>query len=144
MNQQFLKNYLIENQRNTGSLQIYYDFSGISGFFVPNRLNENQNQFSQIVGGYTINSQYYPGVFVSCYQQSNFTGSGIFEGSNNLKVLNGLSGNNLSLFYNFGGFSCNKKFSIGSKQVQIPTGKIQVLSFIEFHINLSLLSFNLL
>jgi hypothetical protein len=131
MKLEFITGYLSENQRNTGSLDIYYDFSGISGFFVPNRLYGNQTQFNKIGGGFTANSEYHPGIFVSCYQQSGFTGSGIFEGTNNLKVLNQLSGNNLSLFYNFGALNCNKNFSIGSKQINIPTGQIQVLSYIE-------------
>jgi hypothetical protein len=131
MKLEFITGYLNENQRNTGSFEIYYDFSGISGFFVPNRLYGNQKQFNKIGGGFTVDSQYYPGIFVSCYQQSGFTGSGVFEGTNNLKVLNQLSGNNLSLFYNFGALNCNKNFSIGPKQINIPTGQIQVLSYIE-------------
>jgi hypothetical protein len=131
MKLEFITGYLSENQRNTGSLDIYYDFSGISGFFVPNRLYESQDQFNKVMGGFTVNSQYYPGIFVSCYQESGFTGSGIFEGTNTLKVLNQLSGDGISLFYNFGALTCNKNFNIGNKTVQVPTGKIQVLSYIE-------------
>lgn len=131
MKLEFITGYLTENQRNTGSLEIYYDFSGISGFFVPNRLYGNQTQFNKIGGGFTVNSEYYPGIFVSCYQESGFTGSGVFEGTNTLKVLNELSGNNSSLFYNFGALNCNKNFSIGLKEINIPTGQIQVLSYIE-------------
>lgn len=131
MNPIFLTNYLNEKQRNTGSLEIYYDFSGISGFFVPNRLYPNVSQFGQIIGGFTVDSAYSPGVFVSCYTESGITGSGIFDGINTLKVLNNLSGNNLSLFYNFSALSCDRSFTINSKQITIPTGKIQVLSYIE-------------
>jgi alpha-tubulin suppressor-like RCC1 family protein len=135
MKLEFITGYLAENQRNTGSLEILYDFSGISGFFVPNRLYDNEVQFSNIIGGFQVNKEYYPGIFVSCYQETGFTGSGIFEGVNSLKVLNNLSGDNISLFYNFGRLSCNKDFSlIGnnySKQINTPTGKIQILSYIE-------------
>ena len=127
----FFTGYLAENQRNTGSLDIYYDFSGISGFFVPNRVYGSSTQFNQVVGGFTVNDQYHPGIFVSCYQESGFTGSGIFEGTNSLKVLNEFSGDSLSLFYNFGALNCSKSFTVGSKQIQIPTGRIQVLSYIE-------------
>jgi hypothetical protein len=127
----FLTGYIYDNHRNVNSLKIYYDFSGISGFFVPNNLYKDKKQFAQVPGGYTVNSQYYPGVFVSCYQDSIFTGSGIFNGVNNLKVLNELSGNNISLLYNFGQLNCNTNFTINSRQIQIPTGKIQVLSYIE-------------
>jgi len=131
MKLEFITGYLNDNHRNTGSLQIYYDFSGISGFFVPNQLYSNQAQFNKVVGGFTVNSQYYPGIFVSCYKESGFTGSGVFEGTNTLKVLNQLSGDGISLFYNFGALSCNKSFTIADKTIQIPTGKIQVLSYIE-------------
>lgn len=131
MNSIFLTNYLNEKQRNAGSLEIYYDFSGISGFFVPNRLYPNVSQFNQIIGGFTVDDAYSPGVFVSCYTESGITGSGIFDGINTLKVLNSLSGNNLSLFYNFSALSCDRTFTINSKQITIPTGKIQVLSYIE-------------
>jgi hypothetical protein len=131
MKLEFLTGYLNDNHRSTGSLEIYYDFSGISGFFVPNQLYTNQTQFNKVVGGFTVNSQYYPGIFVSCYKESGFTGSGIFEGTNNLKVLNKLSGDGISLFYNFGALSCNKSFTVADKTVQVPTGKIQVLTYIE-------------
>jgi hypothetical protein len=131
MKLELLTGYIYENHRDPNSLKIYYDFSGISGFFVPNNLYKNQKQFAQVPGGYTVNSQYYPGVFVSCYQNSIFTGSGIFNGETNLKVLNELSGNNISLLYNFGQLNCNTNFTINSKQIQIPTGKIQILSYIE-------------
>lgn len=131
MKLEFITGYLSENQRNTGSLEIFYDFSGISGFFVPNRLYGNEVQFLNIGGGFQINKEYYPGLFISCYQETGFTGSGIFEGVNNLKAFNNLSGDNLSLFYNFGRLNCNKDFSINSKQIITPTGKIQILSYIE-------------
>lgn len=131
MKLEYLTGYLNENQINTGLLDIYYDFSGISGFFVPNRLYANQNQFNQVGGGYTVNNQYYPGIFISCYQETGFTGSGIFEGKNTLKAINELSGDNFSLFYNFGALSCNKDFTIGAKNIKEPTGYIQVLSYIE-------------
>ena len=131
MKLEFITGYLNQNQRNTGSLDIYYDFSGISGLFVPNRLYGDQDQFNKVIGGFTVNSQYYPGIFVSCYQETGFTGSGIFEGTNTLKVLNPLSGDGISLFYNFGALNCNKNFTIGNKNIQVPTGKIQVLSYIE-------------
>lgn len=131
MKLEFITGYLSQNQRNTGSLDIYYDFSGISGIFVPNRLYGNQDQFNKVIGGFTVNSQYYPGIFVSCYQETGFTGSGIFEGTNTLKVLNPLSGDGISLFYNFGALTCDKNFTIGNKNIQVPTGKIQVLSYIE-------------
>jgi hypothetical protein len=132
MKLEFLTGYLKENQRNPDSLKIYYDFSGMSGFFVPNRIYGDQTQFNSIPGGFSVNKDYYPGIFISCYKESGlFTGSGIFEGTNNLKVLNKLSGDNLSLFYNFGAMNCNKSFNVGPKQIVIPTGKIQVLSYIE-------------
>jgi hypothetical protein len=132
MKLEFLTGYLNENQRSTDSLKIYYDFSGMSGFFVPNRIYGGETQFNSVPGGFSINKNYYPGIFISCYKESGlFTGSGIFEGTNNLKVLNELSGDNLSLFYNFGALNCNKSFNIASKQIVIPTGKIQVLSYIE-------------
>jgi hypothetical protein len=131
MNIKFITGYLSENQRNTGSLEIFYDFSGISGFFVPNRFYQNEVQFSKIGGGFQVNKEYYPGIFISCYQETGFTGSGIFEGINTLKVFNNLSGDNISLFYNFGRLNCNKDFSINSKNIITPTGKIQILSYIE-------------
>jgi hypothetical protein len=131
MNIKFITGYLSENQRNTGSLEIFYDFSGISGFFVPNRFYQNEVQFSKIGGGFQVNKEYYPGIFISCYQETGFTGSGIFEGINTLKAFNNLSGDNISLFYNFGKLNCNKDFSINSKSIVTPTGKIQVLSYIE-------------
>lgn len=128
---EFITGYLNDNQKNTGSLEIFYDFSGISGFFVPNRFYDKEVQFSQINGGFQISKEYYPGIFISCYQESGITGSGIFEGKNTLKVLNDLTGDSISLFYNFGRLNCNKDFSIGPKQIITPTGKIQVLSYIE-------------
>jgi hypothetical protein len=137
MKLEFITGYLSQNQRSTGSLDIYYDFSGISGIFVPNRLYGNQDQFNKVIGGFTVNSQYYPGIFVSCYQETGFTGSGIFEGTNTLKVLNPLSGDGISLFYNFGALTCDKNFTIGNKNIQVPTGKIQVLSYIESKSNIN-------
>lgn len=131
MKLEFLTGYLAEKNVNVNSLKMYYDFSGISGFFVPNNLYKDKQQFAQVPGGFTVNSEYYPGVFVSCYQDSIFTGSGIFNGETNLKVLNPLSGNNISLLYNFGQLNCNTSFTINSRQIQIPTGKIQVLTYIE-------------
>jgi hypothetical protein len=131
MKLEFLTGYLAERNVNINSLKMYYDFSGISGFFVPNNLYKDKQQFAQVPGGFTVNSEYYPGVFVSCYQDSIFTGSGIFNGETNLKVLNPLSGNNISLLYNFGQLNCNSSFTINSRQMQIPTGKIQVLTYIE-------------
>lgn len=131
MKLRFLTGYLNENQRATGSLDIYYDFSGVSGFFVPNRVYGNQTQFNQIVGGFRLNDQYSPGIFVSCYQETGFTGSGIFEGSNTLKISNSLSGDSLTFLYNIGALNCNKEFTIGSKNIKEPTGYIQVLTYIE-------------
>jgi len=128
---EFITGYLNDNQRSTGSLEIFYDFSGISGFFVPNRFYDKEVQFSEINGGFQINKEYYPGIFISCYQESGITGSGIFDGKNTLKVLNNLTGDSIGLFYNFGRLNCNKDFSIGPKKIITPTGKIQILSYIE-------------
>ena len=113
---EFITGYLNDNQRSTGSLEIFYDFSGISGFFVPNRFYDKEVQFSQINGGFQISKEYYPGIFVSCYQESGISGSGIFEGKNTLKVLNDLTGDSISLFYNFGRLNCNKDFSMQTVQ----------------------------
>jgi hypothetical protein len=131
MKKDFIFNYLSESYKDTGILSIYYDFSGASGLFVPNNLYPINNQFGKINSNYFINNEYSPGIFVSCYNQQVYTGSGIFQGQNNLKVLNNLSGNNITLFYNFGNISCDKKFTINSQEYQIPTGYVQVLSYLE-------------
>jgi hypothetical protein len=131
MKKDFIFNYLTESYKDTGILSIYYDFSGASGLFVPNNLYPVNTQFGKINSNYFINSENSPGVFISCYNQQSYTGSGIFQGQNNLKVLNNLSGNNMTLFYNFGNISCDKNFTISSQQYQIPTGYTQVLSYLE-------------
>jgi hypothetical protein len=131
MNIQFLTGYLEKNQRNSGSLEIYYEFTGMSGLFVPNQLYQGQTQFYNIPGGFGVNGQYSPGIFSSSYQESGFTGSGVFDGITNLRVINQLTGDSISLFYNFSSYSCAKSFNIGSKSITIPTGYIQILSYIE-------------
>ena len=112
---QFLTGYLEKNQRNSGSLEIYYEFTGMSGLFVPNQLYQGQTQFYNIPGGFGVNGQYSPGIFSSSYQESGFTGSGVFDGITNLRVINQLTGDSISLFYNFSSYSCAKSFNIGSK-----------------------------
>jgi hypothetical protein len=132
---EFLTGYLEKNQRNSGSLEIYYDFIGMSGLFVPNQVYKGENQFYNIGGGFGVNGQFSPGIFSSSYQESGFTGSGVFDGTTNLRVINQLTGNSLSLFYNFSSYSCAKSFNIGAKSINIPTGYIQVLSYIESKTN---------
>lgn len=131
MNHQYITDYFLDNQKETGILKIYYDFSGISGLFVPNRLFEGSEQFGSINSNYFINKQYSPGIFISCYGQQEYTGSGIFQGGNNLKVLNNLSGDNITLFYNFSDINCDKNFTVNNINYQIPTGYTKVLSYIE-------------
>lgn len=132
---EFLTGYLEKNQRNSGSLEIYYDFTGMSGLFVPNQVYQGQNQFYNIGAGFGVNGQFSPGIFSSSYQESGFTGSGVFDGRTNLRVINQLTGDSLSLFYNFSSYSCEKSFSIGSKSITIPTGYVQILSYIESKTN---------
>ena len=125
-----------DNNRDKNALEIYYDFSGISGFFVPNRVSDGNVQFgTNNARSYYVNEQYYPGIFTSCYSLQNYTGSGLFTGTTALKVLNNLSGDNLTLFYNFGNFSCNDTFSLVSNSFagsyKVPSGKIEVLSYIK-------------
>jgi hypothetical protein len=114
MKKEFILNYLSESYKDTGILSIYYDFSGASGLFVPNNLYPINNQFGKINSNFFINKEYSPGIFISCYNEQAYTGSGVFQGQNNLKVLNNLSGNNMTLFYNFGNISCDKIFSLSS------------------------------
>lgn len=135
MNHQYITEYLLDNQKETGSLKIYYDFSGISGLFVPNRIFKDHEQFGLINSNFFVNKEYSPGIFVSCYHQQNYTGSGIFQGSNNLKVLNDLSGDAITLFYNFSDISCGKSFVINNTGYQIPTGYTKVLSYLESNDN---------
>jgi hypothetical protein len=137
MKKDFIFNYLSESYKDTGILSIYYDFSGASGLFVPNNIHPINNQFGKINSNFFINKEHSPGIFISCYNEQTYSGSGIFQGQNNLKVLNNLSGNNITLFYNFGNISCDKNFTINSQQYQIPTGSIQVLSYLESEPNSS-------
>jgi len=136
MNNQYIINYLNENNKDTNSLKIHYDFSGISGLFVPNALFLSEEQFGKINSNFFVNKEYNPGIFVSCYNEQNYTGSGIFQGKNTLKVLNNLSGDAITLFYNFGNINCGKNFTINNTGYQIPTGYTQVLSYIQSKENL--------
>jgi hypothetical protein len=131
MNNQSIISLFERDNRDPSCLEINYDFSGISGLFVPNTLFPNNEQFGSIGLNYFINEEYFPGIFISCYNQQNYTGSGIFQGENNLKVTNNLTGDSFTLFYNFGNISCNKDFTINAQTYNIPSGYIQVLSYIE-------------
>lgn len=131
MNNQLTTKLFQENNRDINSLKIDYDFSGISGLFVPNTLFSNQVQFGSIGLNYYVNDEYYPGIFISCYNEQNYTGSGIFQGENALKVINNLTGDSITLFYNVGKISCDNNFIINSQPYNIPSGYVQVISYIE-------------
>jgi hypothetical protein len=136
MNKNSIIKLFKDNYRNENALEVYYDFSGISGFFVPNRVYDDNIQFGTASPpSFYVNEEYYPGIFTSCYNLQNYTGSGLFTGTTTLRVLNNLSGDHLTLFYNFGNFNCGDSFSLVSNSstglYKIPSGKIQVLSHIK-------------
>lgn len=131
MNLSYLNNYFSDKSLNKDAIQLYYDFDQVSGVFLKNKIYENEVQFYPVAQGFSINKKYSPAFFNTKYGQVNFTGSGVFQGTNTMQIFEESTSSDNSLFINFGRLNCNKNFTLNGDLISIPTGKIQTLSYIK-------------
>jgi hypothetical protein len=131
MNLSYLNNYFSDKFLNKDAIQLYYDFDQVSGVFLKNKIYENEVQFYPVAQGFFINRKYSPAFFNTKYGQVNFTGSGVFQGTNTMQIFEESTSSDNSLFINFGRLNCNKNFTLNGDLISIPTGKIQTLSYIK-------------
>jgi hypothetical protein len=131
MNISYLNNFFTDNSIDLNSIQLYYDFSEVSGVFLKNKIYDDQIQFNPVTSGFFINKKYSPAFFNTKYGEISFTGSGIFQGTNTMQIFEESIVSDNSLFINFANLNCNKNFTLNSNPISIPTGKIQTLSYIK-------------
>ncbi|NBP14241.1 hypothetical protein EBU95_07555 [bacterium] len=86
MKTEFIKNFLSGQRIEPEQFLSHINFDYISGSFVKNNIYKDINQFGETQSGYYIISQYSPAVFMSCYKYPDISGSGLFDGSNALKI----------------------------------------------------------
>lgn len=131
MNINYLNNYFSEKAIDKNLIQLYYDFSFVSGVFLKNKIYDDKIQFYPVSSGFFIDKKYSPAFFNTKYGEINFTGSGVFQGTNTLQIFQESLSSDNSLFLNFANLSCNKNFILNSNPISIPTGRIQALSYIK-------------
>ena len=131
MNLLYLNNYLLSKGLDLNSIQLYYDFSEVSGVFLRNKIYDDKIQFYSVASGFFIDKKYSPAFFNTKYGEVNFTGSGVFQGTNTMQIFEESTLSDNTLFINFANLNCNKNFNLNSNPISIPTGRIQTLSYIK-------------
>ena len=86
MNTNFISNFLSGQGVNLDKFYSHINFANLSGSIIKNNVYPNEIQFGSNISGNFIFNEYHPAIFTSCYKYNNFTGSGLFDGNNSLKL----------------------------------------------------------
>lgn len=101
MKTEFIRNFLTGNNIELDRFISHINFDLLSGSFIKNNIYKDSIQFGETNSGFYIFSEYSPAVFTSCYKYSGLSGSGLFDGNNELKlnINNALSHESIFLNY---------------------------------------------
>jgi hypothetical protein len=98
MQTEIISNFLSGENISKDLFYAHINFDKVSSSFVQNNVYKDEIQFGQDASGEFLFKEYNPALFSSCYKYSNYSGSGIFDGSNSLYLNKKITNENITIF----------------------------------------------